>query len=219
MSIDTTITDYTATQAPDFSDAIDPFDLFETWYADARRTEPNDSNAMALATVGSTGMPNVRIVLLKGLDPVSEGAARGFVFYTNVESAKGEELSAQPAAALLFHWKTLRRQIRIRGVVDQVSSAEADTYFASRPRDARIGAWASTQSRPLANRAALEAAVATQRARFEGKDVPRPAYWSGFRVRPLEFEFWHDRPARLHQRLQFSRAGIEAAWQRGALFP
>jgi pyridoxamine 5'-phosphate oxidase len=172
---------------------------------------------MALATADAGGMPNVRMTLLKGVD----GAAarpRGFVFYTNVESAKGREL-ASGKAALCFHWKSLRRQVRVRGTVTTVSEAEADAYFASRPRGSRIGAWASQQSRPLESRFALEKAVAAVAARYPIGEIPRPPYWSGFRVVPLEMEFWHDRPFRLHERVVFRRAGEEEAWRKERLYP
>ena len=179
--------------------------------ADAEASEPNDPNAMALATVDENGLPDVRMVLLKGADE------RGFVFYTNTESAKGVELATTPKAALVLHWKSLRRQVRVRGPVTRVSDAEADAYFASRPRDSRIGAWASQQSRPLESRAAFEAAIAEIDARFAGGDVPRPAYWTGFRVAPVQIEFWRDRPFRLHDRIRFVRAG--EGWERTRLFP
>ena len=162
-------------------------------------------------------MPNVRIVLLKGLDPAGD-AARGFVFYTNFESAKGEELLASKKTALNFHWKSLRRQVRVRGVVSTVSDAEADAYFATRPRGSRIGAWASQQSRPLASREALEKAVEAMTAKHQD-DIPRPPYWSGFRVTPLEVEFWHDRPFRLHERVAFRRDTVSAAWNKQRLYP
>ena len=189
----------------------DPVALFVDWLADARRTEPNDANAMALATVDADGLPDCRVVLLKDVD------ARGFTFYSNRESAKGEQLAARPAAALLFHWKTLRRQVRVRGRVEPVSAAEADAYFASRARESRIGAWASEQSRPLADRAELEAAVARATARFDGSDVPRPDRWTGWRLAPESLEFWRDRPFRLHDRLGFARDG--QGWSRTRLWP
>jgi len=189
----------------------EPIGLFVEWLAEARGSEPNDSNAMALATADAGGFPDCRMVLLKDVDD------RGFTFYSNRESAKGEELAANPAAALLFHWKSLRRQVRIRGRIEPVSVAEADAYFASRARESRIGAWASDQSRPLADRAALEDAVARETARFEGQDVPRPERWTGWRVVPDSVEFWRDRPFRLHDRLRFDRVGD--SWTRTRLWP
>ena len=205
--------------APDFAEAGDPFALFETWLADATRHEPNDPNAMALATVDGDGLPNVRMVLLKGLDGTAHGPGRGFVFYTNWESAKGQELQAHGKAALCFHWKSLRRQVRVRGLVTGVAPAEADAYYASRARGSRLGAWASAQSRPLESRFALETAVALVAAKYPLGDIPRPPHWSGFRVTPVEIEFWHDRPFRLHDRSVFRRSDAGAAWQRRRLYP
>ena len=205
--------------AADFSNAQDPFALFEQWFADASAREPNDPNAMALATADADGLPNVRMVLLKGLDGAERNAERGFVFYTNYESAKGRELLAARKAALLFHWKSLRRQVRIRGEVSLVSSAEADAYFATRPRGSRLGAWASAQSRPLESRFALEKAVAAYTAKYPLGEIPRPPHWSGFRVVPLEIEFWHDRPFRLHQRSVFRRQAPDQAWSSTQLYP
>ncbi len=191
----------------------DPFALFREWQDAAGLTEPNDPNAMAVASVDASGLPDVRTVLCKDWDE------RGFVFYTNFESAKGCELQAQPKAAALFHWKTQRRQVRIRGPVEVVDAAEADAYFASRPRGSRIGAWASAQSRPIASRAALEQAVADVEARYPGETVPRPPHWSGFRIRPLQIEFWSDGEFRLHDRLLFSRAEASGGWSTARLSP
>lgn len=209
---------YAAPQAEDFTSAEDPFALFEAWLKDATVHEPNDPNAMALATVDPEGLPNVRMVLLKGLDG-PELPRRGFVFFTNYESAKGREIIASHKAALCFHWKSLRRQVRVRGLVYEVAPEEADAYFATRPRGSRIGAWASAQSRPLESRFALEKAVARYTAKYAVGEIPRPPYWSGFRVVPLEIEFWHDRPFRLHDRVQFRRPSPEAPWVRTRLYP
>lgn len=209
---------YTGPQAGDFTSAEEPLALFDAWFADAVAHEPNDPNAMALATVDADGLPNVRMVLLKGLDPAGR-PDRGFVFFTNYESAKGRELLASGKAALCFHWKSLRRQVRVRGHVAQVTGEEADAYFATRARGSRIGAWASTQSRPLESRFALEKAVALYAARYAVGEIPRPPYWSGFRVIPLEMEFWHDRPFRLHDRVQFRRAATSEPWTRTRLYP
>jgi pyridoxamine 5'-phosphate oxidase len=209
---------YTGPQAGDFAEASEPFALFEAWFREAEAHEPSDPNAFALATVDAAGLPNVRMVLLKGLDP--EGHAdRGFVFFTNFESAKGTELLASRKAALNFHWKSLRRQVRVRGLVSTTSDAEADAYFATRPRGSRLGAWASQQSRPLESRFALEKAVALVAARYAVGDIPRPPFWSGFRVTPLEIEFWHDRPFRLHERVVFRRATPDEAWSKRRLYP
>ena len=192
-------------------DRDEPIALFIEWLAEARRSEPNDSNAMALATVDGDGVPDCRMVLLKDVD------ARGFAFYSNRESAKGLQLAGQPQAALLFHWKSLRRQVRIRGAVEPVSAEEADAYFASRARESRIGAWASDQSRPIADRAALEARIAEVEARFDGQEPPRPERWTGWRLVPKVMEFWRDRPFRLHDRMQFTRSGER--WTRARLQP
>ena len=204
--------------AGDFTAADEPFALFADWLRDAEASEPNDPNAMALATVDADGLPNVRMVLLKGVDG-ADATLRGFVFYTNLESAKGRELAATPKAALCFHWKSLRRQVRVRGLVSAVSSEEADAYFASRARGSRLGAWASSQSRPLESRFALEKAVATVTARYPIGEIPRPQHWSGFRITPLEIEFWHDRPFRLHDRLVFRRGDAAALWEKQRLYP
>ncbi|MEW5422622.1 pyridoxamine 5'-phosphate oxidase [Amorphus sp. 3PC139-8] len=197
----------------DFSDQDDPFALFGAWLADAERKETNDPNAMAVATVDPDGLPNVRMVLLKGYD------RDGFVFYTNHESAKGREILAAGKAALLFHWKSLRRQVRVRGLVETVTDAEADAYFQSRPRGSRIGAWASKQSAPLESRFALETAVARYTAKFGVGEIPRPPHWSGFRIKPVQMEFWHDRPFRLHDRIVFRRDNPEAVWSKTRLYP
>lgn len=204
---------YAGPQADDFVDAEEPLALFQSWMAEARKHELNDANAMALATVDGEGLPNVRMVLLKDAD------ASGFVFFTNVESAKGAELIGGTKAALCFHWKSLRRQVRVRGPVEPVSDDEADAYFASRPRGSRIGAWASQQSRPLESRFALEKAVARYAAKYGIGNVPRPPYWSGFRVQPVELEFWHDRPFRLHDRVVFRRSAMAEPWSRTRLYP
>jgi pyridoxamine 5'-phosphate oxidase len=191
----------------------DPFALFDSWMEAAKKTEPNEANAMSVATVDASGRPNVRMVLLKSADKT------GFVFYTNSESAKGEEISANPHAALCLHWKTQRRQIRVRGPVARVSDAEADAYFATRPKDSQIGAWASPQSRPMEGRWAFEKEIAKYAAKYALATVPRPAYWTGFRVTPLEIEFWRDRPFRLHDRLVYRRASPDTAWRTERLFP
>lgn len=200
-------------QAPDFSNADEPLALFSQWFEDAKARELNDPNAMALATVDENGLPNVRMVLLKDF------SAEGFTFYTNFESAKGRELLTAGKAALCFHWKSLRRQVRLRGGVAQVSNEEADAYFETRPRGSRIGAWASQQSRPLEGRFALEKAVAYFAAKYAVGSVPRPDYWSGFRLTPVEIEFWHDRPFRLHDRIVFRRPDASSPWTKTRLFP
>ena len=189
----------------------DPIALFKKWLAEAEKAEPNDPNAMALATVGEDGMPAVRMVLLKGLD------ARGFVFYTNLDSRKGRHLADTPKAALCFHWKSLRKQVNVQGPVSPVDDAEADAYFASRDRGSQIGAWASKQSQPLAGRFDLEKRVAKYAAKFNIGTVPRPEFWSGFRIDPLRIEFWEDRPFRLHDRLVFYRE--KDGWRTEKLYP
>ncbi|MBN9241373.1 MAG: pyridoxamine 5'-phosphate oxidase [Mesorhizobium sp.] len=196
----------------DFTEAAEPYLLFKQWLEDASASEPNDPNAVAVATVDADGLPDVRMVLLKGFDQ------RGFVFYTNFESAKGREILGSMKAAMCFHWKSLRRQVRVRGPVEVVSDAEADAYYATRPRGSRIGAWASKQSRPLESRFALEKAVAEYTARYAIGDIPRPKHWSGFRILPSQIEFWHDRPFRLHDRVVFSRAG-DGGWGKTRLYP
>lgn len=196
-----------------FTERDDPFALFGEWLKDAEAKEPNDPNAMTLATVDEEGLPNARMVLLKDF------SERGFVFYTNFESQKGQEILGTMKAALAFHWKSLRRQVRVRGVIEKVTAAEADAYFNSRPRDSRIGAWASAQSRELEGRFALETAVAMYAAKYAIGAVPRPPHWSGFRVLPLSIEFWHDRPFRLHDRVVFRRATQDAVWSKAKLYP
>ena len=191
--------------------ANDPFQLFDAWLAEARASEINDPEAMALATSSADGRPSVRMVLLKGHGP------DGFVFYTNAQSAKADQLRENPRAALLFHWKSLRRQVRVQGAVERVSSAEADAYFASRARDSQLGAWASEQSRPLDSRQTFEDRFDEAKRRFEGQDVPRPRYWGGYRVIPDRIEFWTDRPHRLHERRLFVRGGT--GWREGLLYP
>lgn len=191
-----------------------PFTLFADWFADAQAKEMNDPNGAAVATVDANGMPNVRMVLVKSADDT------GFVFYTNLESQKGRELAANPRAALLYHWKSLRRQVRVQGPVERVSDAEADAYFATRPRDSQIGAWASAQSRPMEGRFVFEREIAKYAAKFGFGKVPRPQHWSGFRLVPQHFEFWSDRPFRLHDRLVFMRSDLkENAWRKERLFP
>jgi len=197
----------------DFTQSTDPFGLFAEWFAEAKAAEINDPDAMALATVDPSGLPDVRMVLLKGAD------ARGFVFYTNEGSAKGSELLSMPKAAIVLHWKSLRRQIRVRGDVERVSAAEADAYFASRSRPSQLGAWASEQSRPLDARETFEARYAEVEQRFEGKDVPRPPHWGGYRIVPVQIEFWMDRPYRLHDRIRFTRESTGGAWQKTRLYP
>lgn len=196
----------------DFTEADEPLKLFAAWMDDAAKSEPNDHTAVALASVDDEGLPDVRMVLLKGFDE------RGFVFYTNFESQKGVEILSSMKAAMCFHWKSLRRQIRLRGPVEQVSDAEADAYYESRPRGSRIGAWASKQSRPLESRFALEKAVAEYTAKHPIGSIPRPKHWSGFRIKPTSMEFWHDRPFRLHDRIMFSREA-DGGWIKTRLYP
>ncbi len=197
----------------DFTEESEPYTLFGAWLKDAEASEINDPNAVAVATVDENGLPNVRMVLLKEFD------TRGFVFYTNFESQKGQEILGQKKAAMCFHWKSLRRQVRLRGEVEVVSDEEADTYFRSRPLGSRIGAWASKQSRPLEGRFALEKAVAEYTARYALGEIPRPPYWSGFRIKPVSIEFWHDRKFRLHDRIEFRRETIDAPWTKVRMYP
>jgi len=197
----------------DFTEADEPLRLFAAWFEEATRCEPRDPNAMSLATVDADGLPNARMVLMKGFDE------RGFVFYTNVESAKGRELDGHRKGALLFHWKSSNRQVRLRGPVERVTDAEADAYFATRPRLAQIGAWASKQSEPLEGRLALEKAVALYTAKFSIGTIPRPPYWTGYRLVPLIMEFWQDRPHRLHDRVEFRRDAPGAPWRKTRLYP
>ena len=199
--------------AEDFTAAEEPLALFAAWLEEATVTEPADAIAMTVATVDRDGLPNARMVLLKGLDE------RGFVFYTNLESRKGWELKDNPKAALVFHWKSLSRQVRVRGPVERVSDTEADEYFATRPKLSQIGAWASQQSSPLESRLAFEKAVALATAKYAIGSVPRPPFWSGFRVIPLIMEFWHDRPFRLHDRVEYRRDDFGAAWSKTRLYP
>jgi pyridoxamine 5'-phosphate oxidase len=197
----------------DFADAPEPFRLFADWFADANKSEPANPNAMALATVDAAGLPDVRMVLLKGFDEA------GFVFYTNRNSAKGQELAGNPKASLAFYWKSLDRQVRVRGTVSQVTDAESDAYFATRPRGAQLGAWASQQSSPLESRFAFEKAVALVTAKYPVGTVPRPPYWIGYRVVPLAIEFWHERAFRLHDRIVFSRDSVGTAWTKTRVYP
>ena len=191
--------------------ATDPFALFDEWFAEAKQSEPNDPDAMAFATADANGHPSVRMVLLRRAGP------DGFAFFTNLDSRKGVELAANPHGALAIHWKSLRRQVRAEGPVEQVSDGEADEYFAGRSRESRVGSWASDQSRPLPNRALFEQRYADRAAEFESKDVPRPPRWSGFRLRPERIEFWSDRPHRLHERRLFTR--FADGWTESLLYP
>jgi len=197
----------------DFTAADEPFRLFGAWLGEATAAEPRDPTAMTLATIDADGLPNARMVLLKGVDE------RGFVFYTNIDSQKGRELDVHPLAALVFHWKSLNRQVRVRGSVERVTEAEADVYFATRPQQAQIGAWASKQSAPLESRLAFEKAVALYAAKYALGTVPRPPNWSGYRIMPLRIEFWHDRPFRLHDRIEFTRTDLSAPWSKTRLYP
>lgn len=197
----------------DFTAAEEPFALFSEWLNEAFKSEPADGNAMTLATVDKDGMPDARMVLLKGFD------ADGFVFYSHIDSAKGRELTDRPKAALVFHWKSLRRQVRIRGIVETVTAEEADAYFATRPKQAQLGAWASKQSQPLESRFAFEQQIAKYAAKHMIGDVPRPPGWSGWRIVPVQIEFWHDRPYRLHDRIVFTRATAKDAWTKTRLYP
>ena len=197
----------------DFTEADEPFRLFAAWFAEAKKSEPNNPDAMTLATVDADGLPNARMVLLKGFDEC------GFVFYTNLGSVKGRELAEAPRAALTLYWKTLQRQVRVRGEVEPVSAAEADAYFATRSRLSQIGAWASKQSSALESRLAFEKAVAVQTAKFGVGAVPRPPHWSGYRVVPGEIEFWQERPFRLHDRIRFQREQAGARWSKTRLYP
>ena len=203
----------TGLKSGDFTEADEPLRLFAAWFEEAKRAEPNDPDAMALATVDADGLPNVRMVLLKGFDE------RGFVFYSNEDRQKGRELAANDKAGLAFHWKSLRRQVRLRGAVMAVSAAEADAYFSTRPRSSQIGAWASRQSSPLESRYAFEKAIALKAAQFALGPVPRPPFWIGYRVVPVVMEFWHDRPFRLHDRIEFRRAEVGAPWTKTRLYP
>jgi pyridoxamine 5'-phosphate oxidase len=197
----------------DFTQAEEPLRLFAAWFEEAKASEPRDPTAMSLATVDGDGLPNVRMVLMKGFDE------RGFVFYTNVDSQKGRELDATHQGALLFHWKSLNRQVRLRGTTVRVDDAEADAYFATRPRLAQIGAWASQQSAPLESRHAFERAIALHAAKFLAGGIPRPPNWTGYRLLPLIMEFWQDRPFRLHDRVEFRRAALGQPWRKTRLYP
>src|SRR5712692_7291312 len=197
----------------DFTEADEPLRLFSVWFEEAAKSEPRDPTAMSLATIDAEGLPNVRMVLMKGFDE------RGFVFYTNTESQKGRELDESRKGALLFHWKSSNRQVRLRGPVERVADTDADAYFATRPRLAQIGAWASKQSEPLESRLALEKAIALYTAKFAIGTIPRPPYWTGYRLAPLIMEFWQDRPYRLHDRVEFRRGALGAPWRKTRLYP
>jgi pyridoxamine 5'-phosphate oxidase len=203
----------TSLRSGNSTDAEEPVRLFSAWFEEAVGAEPSDPTAMAVATVDAEGLPNVRMVLLKGVDE------RGFVFYTNTESPKGRELAAAPKAAAVFYWKSLKRQVRLRGPVERVTDAEADAYFATRPKGSQIGAWASKQSTPMEDRFALEKAVARYTAKYALGAVPRPAFWSGYRIVPLVMEFWQDRPFRLHERIEFRRDHPNGPWAKTRLYP
>ena len=202
-----------ALSSSDFTETEDPFSLFRQWFAEAAGKEVNDPDAITLATVDASGMPDARAMLCKQVDE------RGFVFYTNSESAKGGEIAANPKAAILYHWKSLRRQVRARGPLAKISEAESDAYYASRPRLSRIGAWASQQSRPLDSRGKLLGAVALLTAKFGVGEIPRPPYWGGFRLTPMQLEFWQDHQYRLHDRIRFTRESDGALWRRQRLYP
>ncbi|TFV43647.1 pyridoxamine 5'-phosphate oxidase [Bradyrhizobium niftali] len=213
MTDTTSMKHQTPLTSGDFTAADEPFALFEAWLNEAIKSEPNDPNAMALATVDPEGLPDVRMVLMKGFD------TGGFVFYSHIASQKGRELAANPKAALLFHWKSLRRQVRIRGNVTPVTDAEADAYFATRPKQAQIGAWASKQSEALESRFAFEQAIAKVAAKYIISEVPRPPGWSGWRITPVRIEFWHDRPFRLHDRIEFRRDAAGQKWSKTRMYP
>ncbi|MDN4988388.1 pyridoxamine 5'-phosphate oxidase [Bradyrhizobium arachidis] len=213
MTDTTSMKHQTPLTSGDFTAADEPFALFEAWLNEAIKSEPNDPNAMALATVDPDGLPDVRMVLMKGFD------TGGFVFYSHAASQKGRELAANPKAALLFHWKSLRRQVRIRGNVTPVTDAEADAYFATRPKQAQIGAWASKQSQELESRFAFEQAIAKVAAKYVIGEVPRPPGWSGWRITPVRIEFWHDRPFRLHDRIEFRRDAAGQPWSKTRMYP
>jgi pyridoxamine 5'-phosphate oxidase len=213
MTDTTSMKHQTPLTSGDFTAADEPFALFEAWLNEAIKSEPNDPNAMALATVDPDGLPDVRMVLMKGFD------TEGFVFYSHIASQKGRELAANPKAALLFHWKSLRRQVRIRGNVTPVTDAEADAYFATRPKQAQIGAWASKQSEALESRFAFEQAIAKVAAKYIISEVPRPPGWSGWRITPVRIEFWHDRPFRLHDRIEFRRDAAGQKWSKTRMYP